>query len=127
MFSPTLIPYGTHFNGKLNCHNDCVIRGTFKGEIFANETVFIEKGGSFEGYIHAPLLVVEGFCKGVIHCDKVKILPKGELRGEIRSHFLIMHPQSLFEGTRVLVAKEFEDEIEDKKRMGEFDTENILL
>ena len=127
MFDPTFISPKTHFNGKLICNGDCVIRGHVTGEIFSKEAVIIEKGGSFEGYINAPILVVQGFCKGIIHCDKVKILPFGEINGEIESHFLIMHPKAFFEGKRIVVAKTFEDEIEHKKRMAEFDTENIVL
>ncbi|MBE0497118.1 MAG: polymer-forming cytoskeletal protein [Campylobacterales bacterium] len=127
MFSPTFIAVGTHIKGKFVCNGDCVVQGRVTGEIFSKETVLIKKGGSFEGYVHAPLLVVQGLCKGIIHCDNVEILPQGEIRGDIQSHALIMHRKALFEGTRVCVAKTFNHETEHKKHVDEFDTEDILL
>lgn len=123
MLAPTLIASQTLFKGKLTCLSECVIKGAVEGEIDSQEAVIIQSGGSFKGLIHAPILVVEGNCEGIIHCDKVKILPHGIIRGEIKSHLLIMHPKALFEGKRILVEKTFKDDLSTI----EFDTENILL
>jgi len=127
MFHPTIIASGMYVKGMLNARGDCVIYGNIEGDIFSDESVIIEESGFVKGHICAPTLVIKGRCDGVIHCDTVKILPHGHMKGEIESAVFMMYPKALFEGIKTTVKKRFDTQTQETTKPTEFDTENILL
>lgn len=127
MFHPTIIASGMYVKGTLNARGDCVIYGTIEGDIFSDESVIIEESGFVKGHISAPALVIKGRCDGIIHCDIVKILPYGHMKGSIESAVFMMYPKALFEGIKTTVEKRFDTQTQESTKPTEFDTENILL
>ena len=123
MTAPTIIASHTRLKGVLNCEGDCIIHGSVEGDIFSNACIIIEKGATIKGTLHAPTLIVQGYCEGIVECDAVKILPLGHIQGSLKCHLFIMKPQAIFTGTREVSAPLYNT----KNQSLEFDTENILL
>jgi cytoskeletal protein CcmA (bactofilin family) len=126
VYPTTIIASSLHLKGTLHCKSACVIYGHVEGVIFSDESVLIEKNGSFKGSIYAPMLVVQGLCEGEMTCECVKILHGGHIKGKIKSLLFVMHPKALFEGFRECITP-YNEKTSPAHKTAEFDTENILL
>ena len=78
-----LLDHGASFDGRLTFEGTVRIGGSFKGEIFTNDTLVINPGAKVDAQIEANTVILSGKVKGNIFA-----------RGRV-----IMHPPAVFKGT----------------------------
>jgi cytoskeletal protein CcmA (bactofilin family) len=97
----TIIPQGTCIIGGINAKGTVVIDGKFEGVILEAEVISIGLTGEVIGDIKADNLIVNGLFDGKIDCDKIQILSKGKVIGEIKYNELEIEKNGQFEGTGI--------------------------
>lgn len=78
-----LLDHGAAFDGRLTFEGTVRIGGSFKGEIFTNDTLVIQAGAKVEAQIEADTVIISGLVKGNIFARRK----------------VIMHPPAVFQGT----------------------------
>lgn len=96
--SATIIAEGSCFIGGINTKGTVHIDGKFEGVILEADVISIGITGEVIGDIKANNLVVNGLFDGKIDCNKVHILSKGKVIGEIRYNELEIEINGRFEG-----------------------------
>jgi cytoskeletal protein CcmA (bactofilin family) len=94
----TIIPLGTCIIGGINAKGTVLINGKFEGVILDAEVVSIGLTGEIIGDVQAKNLIVNGLFDGKIDCDKIQILSKGKVIGEVRYNELEIEKNGQFEG-----------------------------
>ena len=61
-----LLDHGASFEGRLTFEGTVRIGGSFKGEIFTNDTLVINPGAKVEAQIEADTVIISGQVKGNI-------------------------------------------------------------
>lgn len=97
----TIIPQGTCIIGGINSKGTVLIDGKFEGVILEAEVISIGLTGQVIGDIKADSLIVNGLFDGKIDCNKIQILSKGKVIGEIRYNELEIEKNGQFEGTGI--------------------------
>ena len=97
----TIIPQGTCIIGGINSKGTVLIDGKFEGVILEAEVISIGLTGQVIGDIKADSLIVNGLFDGKIDCNKMQILSKGKVIGEIRYNELEIEKNGQFEGTGI--------------------------
>lgn len=78
-----LLERGATFDGRLTFEGTVRIGGSFRGEIFTNDTLVINPGAQVEAQIEAETVIISGAVKGNIFARRR----------------VIMHPPAIFQGT----------------------------
>ena len=78
-----LLDQGCTFDGRLTFEGTVRIGGTFRGEIFTNDTLVINPGARVDAQIEADTVIISGIVKGNIFARRK----------------VIMHPPAMFTGT----------------------------
>ncbi|HMN66955.1 MAG TPA: polymer-forming cytoskeletal protein [Bdellovibrionales bacterium] len=78
-----LLEKGASFDGRLTFEGTVRIGGSFRGEIFTNDTLVINPGAQVEAQIEAETVIISGAVKGNIFARRR----------------VIMHPPAIFQGT----------------------------
>lgn len=78
-----LLDHGAAFEGRLTFEGTVRIGGSFKGEIFTNDTLVINPGAKVEAQIEADTVIISGRVKGNIFARRR----------------VVMHPPAVFQGT----------------------------
>ncbi|MAE73500.1 MAG: hypothetical protein CL675_05350 [Bdellovibrionaceae bacterium] len=74
---------GASFEGRLTFEGTVRIGGTYRGEIFTNDTLIIDPGAHVESQIEAETVIISGYVKGNIFARRK----------------VVMHPPAIFVGT----------------------------
>jgi cytoskeletal protein CcmA (bactofilin family) len=78
-----LLDEGCTFDGRLTFEGTVRIGGSFRGEIFTNDTLVVNPGAQVEAQIEADTVIISGAVKGNIFARRK----------------VIMHPPAVFTGT----------------------------
>ncbi len=78
-----LLDQGAAFDGRLTFEGTVRIGGSFKGEIFTNDTLVVQPGAKVEAQIEADTVIISGTVKGNIFARRR----------------VVMHPPAVFQGT----------------------------
>ena len=78
-----LLDQGAAFDGRLTFEGTVRIGGSFKGEIFTNDTLVVQAGAKVEAQIEADTVIISGLVKGNIFARRR----------------VVMHPPAVFQGT----------------------------
>lgn len=78
-----LLDEGCSFDGRLSFEGTVRIGGTFRGEIFTNDTLVINPGAKVDAQVEADTVIICGAVKGNIFARRK----------------VIMHPPAVFTGT----------------------------
>ena len=90
---------GTQFEGKLSFEGTVRISGEFKGEIYTNDVLVIDKTADFEGQIEADEVIVSGDVKGNIFArTKVMMHAPAHFTGTVTTPSLSIDDGVVFEG-----------------------------
>ena len=96
----TLIGNKTVFEGKLNAYGGIRIDGTVKGEIECQGILVVGNGGKIEANIIADSAIIGGEVIGNITAkNRLEIISKGKVRGDIAASHLIIDDGVIFEGS----------------------------
>lgn len=69
-----------------------------EGTIESSSDVAIGEIGSFDGTIRARQVLVSGYVHGKIDCERLEIVPKGKVFGEVLSQEFVIEPGGQFVG-----------------------------
>lgn len=89
---------GMSIVGKIECDGPVQVFGRLEGELRASE-LLIGKGAQLEGSVIAQEVTVCGRVKGTIRGIHVKLQGGGEVEGDIFHRSLLIHENSIFEGS----------------------------
>lgn len=78
-----ILDHGAYFEGKLTFEGTVQMGGEFKGEIYTQDTLIVNKGARVEGQIEADTIIISGNVEGNIFARRK----------------VIMHPPAVFKGT----------------------------
>lgn len=78
-----LLDQGAAFDGRLTFEGTVRIGGSFKGEIFTNDTLVVQPGAKVEAQIEADTVIISGTVIGNIFARRR----------------VVMHPPAIFQGT----------------------------
>ncbi|MBW1679167.1 MAG: polymer-forming cytoskeletal protein [Deltaproteobacteria bacterium] len=96
----TLIGNKTVFEGKLNVYGGIRIDGAVKGEIECQGILVVGNGGKIEANIIADSAIIGGEVIGNITAkNRLEIISKGKVRGDIASSHLIINDGVIFDGS----------------------------
>ncbi|MCF7927527.1 MAG: polymer-forming cytoskeletal protein [Spirochaetales bacterium] len=95
----TVFDNETKFNGALKFQNSLAIEGSFTGTIEAKGLLYIAEGAVVKADVKAASVVVEGVLHGDIQAeDRVEMLSKGRVFGNVTANHLKIEDGVLFEG-----------------------------
>lgn len=110
----TVFGKDTHFNGDLKFKKSLQINGTFEGEINSNGFLVIGDGAVVKANIKASAVIVQGTIYGNVEAtEKLEIMTKGRIFGNIRTAKLKIADGVVFEGSCEMI-KPYEN-TEEKK------------
>ncbi|MGE0764621.1 MAG: polymer-forming cytoskeletal protein [Bdellovibrionales bacterium] len=94
-----LLDQGASFDGRLTFEGTVRIGGSFKGEIFTNDTLVINPGAHVEAQIEADTVIISGTVRGNIFARRKVIMhPPATFRGTVTSPSLRIEDGVVFEG-----------------------------
>ncbi len=97
--TPTLIGYGSHFDGTLECGGDLVIAGTANGNAKIAGSLTIADTGVWEGEIDAHVAIIGGELRGSISVtDKLEIRRSARIRGSVRAKSIAIATGAVVDG-----------------------------
>lgn len=103
----TVIGAHVKLSGALVDPNDIVILGKVEGEVHSDHSVIIGPHAEVKGPVSGARVVVGGVVKGNIQSrDRVEILPRGSLTGDIETRDLVIHSGAFFNGRSRMIAPE---------------------
>ena len=103
----TLIGNKTVFEGKLNVYGGIRIDGAVKGEIECQGILVVGNGGKIEANIIADSAIIGGEVIGNITAkNRLEIISKGKVRGDIASSHLIINDGVIFDGSCHMLSDE---------------------
>ncbi|MGO9455340.1 MAG: bactofilin family protein [Candidatus Binataceae bacterium] len=86
-------------SGRLIFHEPVTIEGRFRGEVSSEELVVIAEGGTIEGKVRAPRLLILGELRGdVIASKRVVLGPRARVHGNIEAENLTISEGAHFFG-----------------------------
>ncbi len=94
-----ILDKGTFFEGKLSFEGTVQIGGSFKGEIFTNDTLIINESANVAAQIEADTIVLSGRVEGNLFARKRVIMnPPAVFKGTVTSPSLRIDEGVVFEG-----------------------------
>ncbi|MCM2281598.1 MAG: polymer-forming cytoskeletal protein [Bdellovibrionaceae bacterium] len=94
-----LLDYGASFEGRLTFEGTVRIGGSFKGEIFTQDTLVINPGAKVEAQIEADVVIISGTVVGNVFARRRIIMhPPANFRGTVTSPSLRIDEGVMFEG-----------------------------
>lgn len=95
----TRVGQGVSLEGTLRFTGDAAIEGEVRGRIEAAGTLEVARGASVAADVAVGRLVLFGVARGnVTATGSVEIHPSGQLRGDLSTPALTVHPGALFQG-----------------------------
>lgn len=94
-----LLDHGASFEGRLTFEGTVRIGGTFKGEIFTQDTLVINAGANVEAQVEADVVIISGNVSGNIFARRRVIMhPPAVFKGTVTSPSLRIDEGVMFEG-----------------------------
>jgi cytoskeletal protein CcmA (bactofilin family) len=94
-----ILDQGSSFEGRLTFEGTVQIAGDFKGEIFTNDTLVINKGSTVSAQIEADTIIISGSVEGNLFARKrVVMYPPATFRGTVTTPSLKIEEGVVFEG-----------------------------
>ncbi len=94
-----LLDHGAHFEGRLTFEGTVRIGGTFKGEIFTQDTLVINAGATVEAQVEADVVIISGNVTGNIFARRRVVMhPPAVFKGTVTSPSLRIDEGVMFEG-----------------------------
>jgi cytoskeletal protein CcmA (bactofilin family) len=101
-----VIAAGSKWSGTLNIEDSVRIEGQLSGEVNAKGTVHISEGARVEAKIRASFVIVSGAFKGEVRCsERLELLPKSRLEGQIVTKVLNVHEGAVLDGSIQMTAE----------------------
>lgn len=95
----TVIAHTTAWKGTLEATGSLHVHGRVEGAIVAGDDVFIAEEAEVDASVSATRVIVAGSILGSIHCtERVEILSRGRVSGDIRSPILVVHEGAIVAG-----------------------------
>ncbi|MPZ49295.1 MAG: hypothetical protein GEU75_08345 [Dehalococcoidia bacterium] len=102
-----VIAAGSKWNGSLNIDDSVRIEGQLSGEVNAKGTVHISEGARVDAKIKAAFVVVSGAFKGEVRCsERLELMPKSRIEGQIVTKVLNVHEGAVVDGTIQMTERE---------------------
>jgi cytoskeletal protein CcmA (bactofilin family) len=97
---PNVIAAGSRWSGSLNIEDSVRIEGQVSGEIIAKGTVHIADGARVDAKVRAAFVIVNGAFKGEVRCtERLELMPKSRVEGEIVTKVLNVHEGAIVDGS----------------------------
>ena len=97
---PNVIASGAKWNGSLSIDDSVRIDGQVAGEIVAKGTIHISEGARVDAKLTAAFVVISGSFKGEARCsDRLELLPKSRVEGQLVTKVLNVHEGAVFDGS----------------------------
>jgi cytoskeletal protein CcmA (bactofilin family) len=94
-----VIATGSRWEGSLAIDDSVRIDGRLNGDIDAKGTIHISEGAVVEAKIKAAFVVISGTFKGEVRClERLELLPKSKIQGEVITKVLNVHEGALVDG-----------------------------
>ncbi|MEQ1663898.1 MAG: polymer-forming cytoskeletal protein [Bdellovibrionales bacterium] len=94
-----LLDQGCSFDGRLTFEGTVRIGGTFRGEIFTNDTLVVNPGAKIDAQIEAETVIICGAVKGNIFARRKVIMhPPATFTGTVTTPSLRIDEGVVFEG-----------------------------
>lgn len=94
-----ILDAGASFEGRLSFEGTVQIGGTFKGEIFTQDTIIINEGARVQAQIEADTIIINGNVEGNLFArSKVIMHPPTIFRGTVTTPSLRIDEGVVFEG-----------------------------
>ncbi len=94
-----VIAKGSRWKGALTIDDSVRIEGQMSGEIMAKDTVHIAESAVVEAKVHAAYVVISGRFGGEVRCrERLELLPKSRVKGELFTKLLIAHEGAVIDG-----------------------------
>ncbi len=94
-----LLDQGCSFDGRLTFEGTVRIGGSFKGEIFTNDTLVVNPGAKIDAQIEADTVIICGGVKGNIFARRKVIMhPPATFTGTVTTPSLRIDEGVVFEG-----------------------------
>jgi cytoskeletal protein CcmA (bactofilin family) len=95
-----VIAAGSKWSGSLNIEDSVRIEGQLSGEVIAKGTVHIAEGARVDAKIRAAFVIVRGTFKGEVRCsERLELLPKSSVEGQIVTKVLNVHEGAIVDGS----------------------------
>ncbi|HEY7268589.1 MAG TPA: polymer-forming cytoskeletal protein [Dehalococcoidia bacterium] len=95
-----VIAVGAKWKGSLNVADSVRIDGQVSGDIEAKGTIHISEGAEVDAKIKAAYIVICGSFKGQVRClERLELLPKSKVQGEIVTKLLNVHEGATVDGS----------------------------
>lgn len=90
---------GSKWKGTLVVQDSVRIDGQVNGEVEAKGTIHISEGAQVDGRLRAAFIVIAGSYRGEIKAlERVELLPKSKVQGEIETKALTVLDGAIFDG-----------------------------
>jgi cytoskeletal protein CcmA (bactofilin family) len=100
-----VIAAGSKWSGSLNIEDSVRIEGQLSGEVVAKGTVHIAEGARVDAKVRAAFVVVNGAFKGEVRCsERLELMPKSRLEGQIVTKVLNVHEGAVLDGSIQMTA-----------------------
>ena len=93
-----IVAEGTKFRGELTLEVKLHIDGRVEGAIRSTEDVSVGRNGHVEADVTARNMVVCGYLKGNVECDRIEITASGTLIGGVLSNAFVVESGARFDG-----------------------------
>lgn len=95
----TVIAHTTAWKGTLEAAGSLHVHGRVEGALVARDDIFVAEEAEVDASITASRIVIAGSVLGSIDCsERLEILPRGRVSGEVRSPVLVVHEGALMAG-----------------------------
>jgi cytoskeletal protein CcmA (bactofilin family) len=95
----TVIANTTAWKGTLEAAGSLHVHGRVEGALTARDDIFVAEEAEVDASITASRVVVAGSVLGSIQCsERLEILPRGRVSGDVRSPILVVHEGALVAG-----------------------------
>ena len=115
--NPTIIAKASIFQGDLRSSCPVIVSGMVEGDCAIENTLTIEKSGTWVGTIHALSVVVNGKIKGNVKTDgKVEIGPTGQIYGNVTAGTIAIASGAVIEGDMHMIERDEPVHFEEKRQ-----------
>jgi cytoskeletal protein CcmA (bactofilin family) len=110
-----VVAAGAKWKGSLNIADSVRIDGQLSGDVEAKGTIHISEGAQVEAKIRAAYVVICGSFQGEVRCsERLELLPKSKVSGEIVTKVLNVHEGAVVDGSiRMSAEKAAEGKVEE--------------
>jgi cytoskeletal protein CcmA (bactofilin family) len=75
------------------------VDGHFSGILTSESLIVVGKSGHVQGDIRAAHMIISGRAEGILKCDTLELINKGEVNGDIYANHVVIQPGCRFFGS----------------------------